>query len=71
MRNEADRKTRGSERLRIVGAGLDRRPRMLECGLFIRFSQAAAHVAYLMAQSRCGVGSRIIRLEREGLAKQF
>src|SRR5215471_5831382 len=71
VRDEADRKTGGSERFRVVGSGLDRGPRMQERSLLVRLLQTAAHVALFMAQSGGGVGSRIIRLEREGLTKQF
>jgi hypothetical protein len=70
MGDKADRETRSRECLRIVGPGLDRGPRMLERSLLVRFPHAAAHVAYLMAQSRCGVSSGIIRLKCQCLAKQ-
>src|SRR6516225_2588254 len=70
MRDEADRKTRGSERFRVVGSGLDRGPRMQERSLLVRFLQTAAHVALFITQSGSGVGRRIVRLNGKSLAKQ-
>src|SRR4029077_10047398 len=70
VRHEADYEAGGSECLRIVGTTLDRGPRVAERSLLVRLLHTAAHVAHLMAQSRCGLRRGVIRLERKGSVKQ-